>query len=600
MNFDLEIVSSFCDEALDSLSRWEQVCLELSKGESQDLYQELFRLAHNIKGGSRAVGLNSMGDYVHHIEDGITLIRDGQVKLNDQIIALLLESQQHLSEWATEAKANPTFLPNHTSFLEKYKSCFEKKNDFKETNSQEQCEELKKLEQEIDQFYSRPLDEVKPALPQTENQNHSSMDSQSDSNTMGVSPDVLNKSKVNVEKKKILSNETIRISAQKLDQLIQVIGELSIHQTIVWHTRGAQDNSNKIFSNSLQLSQKLTKELYDRALSLRMQPLQSVFQRLERNIIDLSRSLQKSIKVEILGGDVELDKTVIEKIVDPLMHIVRNAVDHGIEEPGERVIDGKDEYGTVSIHARQDTFGVELIIRDDGKGLSAQKIHAKAVEKGLISKDRKISEREIFGLILLPGFSTAEKITDVSGRGVGMDVVKRTLEDLNGSIDINSELGKGTQFTITLPTSVSIIDALLITLAGNNYVVPVGAIEEVINFEEGEIDLSKKMIVHNEHVMPLQELDTLLSAKNSRRQSEKTPKKAILVCRHNSNKIGFLIDKVVGQQQVVIRPLNENISGSFGLLGGTILGNGEPGLIIDLSTLTSHFANEFRRKERVA
>lgn len=590
MNYDMEIVASFCDEALDSLTRWEQVCLELIKNESQDLYQELFRLAHNIKGGSRAVGLTQMGDYVHQVEDGITLIRDGKVKLNVQIIDLLLESHKHLSDWAMEAKSNPDFNPNHFGFLNKFKSFFSERGSVAE-------KELETTPVEVSS--ENPVVTEPPVMMEQNIPFAAETSAQQDSAAENIETHNAAKAPVS-EKKKTLSNETIRISAQKLDQLIQVIGELSIHQTIVWHTRGLQDNNNKIFTNSLQLGQKLTKELYDRALSLRMQPLQSVFQRLERNIMDLSRSMKKSIKVEILGGDVELDKTVIEKIVDPLMHIVRNAVDHGIENPADRIIDDKPEVGTVSIHARQDTFGVELTVRDDGKGLSPQKIHTKAIEKGLIREDRKLTEKEMFGLILLPGFSTAEKITDVSGRGVGMDVVKRTLEDLSGTIEITSEVGKGTQFAITLPTSVSIIDALLITLSGHNYVVPVGAIDEVINFEEGEVDLTKKMIVHNEHVMPLQELDALLASKTSRRPAEKTAKKAILVCKHNSNRIGFLIDRVVGQQQVVIRPLNENINGSFGLLGGTILGNGEPGLIIDLSTLTSHFASEYRRKERVA
>ncbi|MGZ3743741.1 MAG: chemotaxis protein CheA [Pseudobdellovibrionaceae bacterium] len=561
MNFDMEIVTLFCDEALDSLVRWEQVCLELSKNESAELFQELFRLAHNIKGGSRAVGLLQMGDYIHQVEDGITLLRDGKVRLSKKIIDFLLVSHKHLSEWSTEAKTDPQFQPDHSSFLNQFRAIFEGNESVSSSGEGETEIEL------------HP--ESLPEAPTMANTTVS-------------------------EKKKVLSNETIRVSAQKLDQLIQVIGELSIHQTIVWHTRGAQENNNKIFTNSLQLSQKLTKELYDRALSLRMQPLQSVFQRLERNIMDLSRSLEKSVNVEISGGDVEMDKTVIEKIVDPLMHIVRNAVDHGIEHSGDRLLNDKPEVGTVSIQARQDTFGVELTIKDDGKGLSSQNIRAKAIEKGLISESKKLSEKETFGLILLPGFSTAERITDVSGRGVGMDVVKRTLEDLNGSIEILSEVGKGTQFTITLPTSVSIIDALLITLSGHSYVIPVGAIEEVINIEEGKIDLSQKMIVHNDQVLPLQELETLLASKVSRRQTEVTPKKAILVCRYESNKVGFLIDRVAGQQQVVIRPLNENINGSFGLLGGTILGNGEPGLIIDMTALTSHFAKEFRRKERVA
>ena len=284
-----------------------------------------------------------------------------------------------------------------------------------------------------------------------------------------------------------------------------------------------------------------------------------------------------------------------------MTHIVRNAIDHGIEKTEDREKSGKAVGGLIQIIARQDTFGVELVVKDDGKGLAAQKIRQKAIEKGLINENKVLSEKEIYNLIFLPGFSTAEKVTDVSGRGVGMDVVRRTLEDLHGSIVIDSVEGKGTTFTITLPTSVSIIDAMLVKISGHNYVIPVGAIEEVLTFDENDINFKKKMINYKDKVLPIQNLNTLLSSKNRYEKPDgHSQLNTVIICRHGENYLGFLIDKIIEQQQIVIRPLNENISGAFGILGGTILGNGEPGLIVDIPAVTNFYVNESRFKENVA
>lgn len=568
MEFDQEILNCFCDEAIDLLARWEQVCLELAKSPTKEHFEELFRIAHNIKGGSRSVGLIHFGDFVHKVEDGITLLRDGKVIFTDEIMHLLLEAQKNLNDWALTAKIDINFNPDFTDFLNKFSHIVS-----------------------IDRTNNSSLDKntISEAVSQNENRTASSV------------VDIKKNESTDLKSKKTINNETIRISAQKLDQLIQVIGELSIHQSIIWHGRNENSSQSKMYANSLQLSQKLTKELYDRALSLRMQPLQSVFQRLERNISDLSRDLNKEVKVEVAGGEVELDKTVIEKIIDPMTHIVRNAIDHGIEKTEDREKSGKAVGGLIQIIARQDTFGVELVVKDDGKGLAAQKIRQKAIEKGLINENKVLSEKEIYNLIFLPGFSTAEKVTDVSGRGVGMDVVRRTLEDLHGSIVIDSVEGKGTTFTITLPTSVSIIDAMLIKISGHNYVIPVGAIEEVLTFDENDINFKKKMINYKDKVLPIQNLNTLLSSKNRYEKPDgHSQLNTVIICRHGENYLGFLIDKIIEQQQIVIRPLNENISGAFGILGGTILGNGEPGLIVDIPAVTNFYVNESRFKENVA
>ncbi|MFN3696539.1 MAG: chemotaxis protein CheA [Pseudobdellovibrio sp.] len=570
MELDLELVVSFCDEASDLLNRWEQICLQMKKQVNQDAWQEMFRIAHNIKGGSRAVGLTEFGDFIHKIEDGITLLRDGKVATTEAVVISLLKVHEILVDWITQAKLSPDYKPRTEDCLSHFQDLMSGKIPNQEFASSSQViTEMAKDSQVL-----------------VENTTHKTNETISAVNK--------NKSKSST-KSHISANETIRISAQKLDLLIQTIGELSIHQSIAWHTKNQTSADQlKTFINSLQLGQKITKELYEKALSLRMQPLNSVFQRLERNIIDIAQALQKSVTVVLDGGEVELDKTVIEKIIDPLTHIVRNAVDHGIEMPDARAEKGKSTQGQIVISAHQDAFGVVLTIKDDGKGLIAEKILKKAVEKNLVSSENQMSESDILNLIFLPGFSTAEKITDVSGRGVGMDVVSKALHDLQGTIRIESVPDQGTSFIITLPTSVSIIDGMIVSLAGQNYVIPVGAVEEVINSKRYGADSTGSMISLRDQVVPIYDLGQAL--KHTKLQ-DKSERRAMLICRSGKERIAFQVDRVMGQQQIVIRPLNENINGVFGLLGGTILGNGEPGLIIDIPSLTEHYITLTKRKK---
>lgn len=384
----------------------------------------------------------------------------------------------------------------------------------------------------------------------------------------------------------MVHNETIRISAQKLDHILQTIGELSIHQTILFHGRSEVSTANHVFHKSLQLSQKLTRDLYDKAIGLRMQPLESLFQRLERTTVELSRTLKKPLQYNSDGSDVELDKTVVEKIIDPLTHILRNAIDHGIESTEQRKSLGKNETGRITLSAKQDTFGVLITIQDDGKGLDPEKIKAKAIEKGLIKPQQELSTKEAFNLIFQPGFSTAEKVTEVSGRGVGMDVVHKVLEEIGGRIEIESQINQGTKFSIILQTSVNIIEGMMVQLHGQTYVIPINAIDEVINVAGSE---SKR--IHHSAILPIVDLRDLLKIKKQEQEQSHDENMSVVICVHRGIQIGFLVEKILGQHQVVIRPLNENINSSFGILGGTILGNGEPGLILDLATLSDFYLN---------
>jgi two-component system chemotaxis sensor kinase CheA len=554
MEINQEFINCFVDEASDSLNRWEVLCFELSKGAHTAHYQELFRIAHNLKGGSHSVGLSQYGDFVHKVEDGITLLRDEKIELGAQHLDLLLYAQKTLSEWTQELKQNPAWMPSdYHEFLERFRA----------------------------QFFSSKSTENHTATPAP--QIVESVDSPK-SEARGSTPP-----------SRTSSSETIRVAADKLDELIQVIGELSIHQSIVWHTKGSENQ--KLFLNSLQLGQKLTKELYDKALGLRMQPLQQVFQRLERNIFDLSRSLDKSVEVSVSGGDVELDKAVIEKILDPLTHIVRNAVDHGLESAVDRQLMEKSPTGHIEITARKDAFGVEILVKDDGRGLRAERIREKAIDQGLIPTDAELSPQEVYNLILQPGFSTAEKVTDVSGRGVGLDVVHKALQELGGNMVIDSSAHRGTSFSITLPTSVSIIEVLLVEVGEQNYAIPVSSIEEVIS-SDTPISPTETRRIYGGHTLSVRDLETLLERRKS--QTSKSQRKNVLVCAHKGAKIGLLTGKIIGQQPVVIRSLNNNIEGSFGILGGTILGNGEPGLILDLKSLLKKIYREQDTQEKVA
>ncbi|MDH4468961.1 MAG: chemotaxis protein CheA [Bacteriovoracaceae bacterium] len=591
--FEDEMRVIFCDEATDLLLRWESVALELSKKVKIELLQEIFRIAHNLKGGSRAIGLVEFGNFVHKVEDGITLLRDEKVPTSIKCISLLLKAQKILMEWITATKEGTEYTDDTSAFLAEYQSAMKTENEDKQP-------ELV-LDSDMSAPPSQDLFSETPESTESSKVVEIKKISEPPISSDIVATSVKTDEPVKLKNTKTANQESIRVPANKLDELAACIGELSIHQSIMWHLNSDLKIKNKIFLNSLQVGQKLTKELYDRALGLRMQPIQSLFQRLERNILDLSQNLNKTVKVILEGSDVELDKTVLDKMVDPLTHIVRNAIDHGIEKNEERLQKGKDANGTIKISAKQDTSGVVITVSDDGKGLNRSKIISKAVEKKLISHANNMSDEQVLKLILLPGFSTADKITDVSGRGVGMDVVSKAIEELRGKIHIESVENSGSNFNISLPTSVSIIDGLIVKLTDQLYVVPVDSIEEVINLADCEFDNNKSMIYLRDQVIPIQKLASILkhsSESNHPKNNEKNNESGIfLIAKRQQGKVAFLVDAVLGQQQIVVRPLNQNISGLVGIMGGTILGNGEPGLIIDMHTILKNYVAKFEDKE---
>ena len=377
--------------------------------------------------------------------------------------------------------------------------------------------------------------------------------------------------------------QTVKVDTAKLDGLVDLMGELVIAQSLVSSNERILNLKDQKVLRDLSHMSRITSELQRMAMSMRMVQIRQTFQKMIRLVRDLSRKSGKMVELEMSGEDTEIDRTMVEAIYDPLVHMVRNSVDHGIEPREERTRNGKPEEGSVHLRAFHQGGNVVIEIIDDGKGLNKERILEKAIQRGLISPDDNLSDSAIFNLIFQPGFSTAEKITDVSGRGVGMDVVKRAIEKLRGKIEINSKPGQGSTITIRLPLTLAIIDGMIVRLGQNRYILPTVSIHE--SFRPGENDYHTvkgqgEMIKVRENLLPLIRLDQVVDASGS----ASDPMEALVVVVENEGERRcIMVDEVLGKQEVVIKSLGERLKHIRALAGGSILGDGTVGLILDIA-----------------
>ncbi|OLN26699.1 Signal transduction histidine kinase CheA [Desulfovibrio sp. DV] len=376
--------------------------------------------------------------------------------------------------------------------------------------------------------------------------------------------------------------QSLRVDAGKLDDLVNLVGELVIAQARL--TQLASSLAQPALTSVAEEIERLSNELRDNTLGIRMLPIGTTFSRFRRLVRDLSSEMQKSIELVTEGGETELDKTVIEQLNDPLVHLLRNSIDHGIESPAERLAAGKAEAGTITISAEHAGGEVVINIIDDGKGMSAERIRAKAVEKGLLPPETRLTESECFNLIFLPGFSTAEKVTNISGRGVGMDVVKRSMDALRGKIDVQSEPGKGTRITIKLPLTLAIIDGLQIKAGEDQYIIPLSLVEECVELPRDRAEASGRgrTIQLRGEIVPFIRLREAFELDGQPPAIEQ-----IVVTRFEGERAGIAVDQVLGQQQTVIKSLGNYIGSVSGISGATINGDGTMSLILDVPTLVA-------------
>jgi two-component system chemotaxis sensor kinase CheA len=387
-------------------------------------------------------------------------------------------------------------------------------------------------------------------------------------------------------KPETLESGSIRVSIDKIDKLINLVGELVITQSIVAQTVGHYSPEKlSILEEAVAQMDRHARELHERVLTVRMIPVKTLFSRFPRLVRDLAATVGKKVRLEVLGEDTELDKTVIEKIGDPLTHLIRNAIDHGIEADEDRHAAGKPVTGKVRIEAYQRSGNVYIEIADDGKGLDREKIVAKAIQIRRVAPEQVLSDEEVHALIFQPGFSTATKVTEVSGRGVGMDVVKRNVESLGGNITIHSESGKGTRFRIKLPLTLAIMDGQALQVGEQIYILPLVAITESVRPARGSVHRltgGAEVVMIRDRALPVLRLHRLFGV---RPKSDDPTQGLVVIVEYEGRQAALLVDELLGQQQVVIKSLEANFSKVEGVAGATILGDGQVALILDVPGL---------------
>jgi two-component system chemotaxis sensor kinase CheA len=383
---------------------------------------------------------------------------------------------------------------------------------------------------------------------------------------------------------------SVRVDTGRLDEIMNMVGELVLARNRLSNLK--ESLANEDVSKAIANLDVVTADLQNAVMKTRMQPIKKVFGRFPRVVRDLARSLSKEINLEMQGEDTDLDKNLVEALADPLVHLVRNAVDHGIESPDEREAAGKPRQGTVVLAAEQEGDHILLSIEDDGKGMDADVLRRKAVQKGMMDEDSaaRLDDKECYNLIFEAGFSTKEQISDVSGRGVGMDVVKTRIGQLNGSVEIDSELGKGSRLTIRVPLTLAIMPTLMVKLGDQPFALPLGSVSEIFDLDAERTSIvdGQLVVMVRDKALPLFYLREWLV--NGGGQSQEDTINHVVVVHVGSQKVGFVVEQLVGQEEVVIKPLGAFLQGLAGFAGATITGDGRIALILDVPSLMRAYA----------
>lgn len=595
MNFtdDVEIVKEFLAESNDHLEDVESKILELENNpEDVNLINSIFRPIHSMKGSAGFLGLKDIGKVSHELETLLDEARKAKIIITSEIIDILYEGSDILKKLReavankVDSKGASVEMPDYHPLLSKI-SIILGHNQSTVPGKDTQNAPLK----------GKHLGEILLEKGEiNEEQLEMALQEQAQGKRLGeilvekgiTTPETINNALKIQSVVGKASSDTVKVSTEKLDNLVNLVGELVIANALISETLGS--NGNGANKNLSHLS-KIVKDIQDQVMCMRMVPLKSTFQKMARLVRDVSAKVGKKVRLEISGEDTELDKTVIDEIGDPLVHIIRNSIDHGIEPQEERIARGKPADGLVRLNAFHRAGNIVIEIEDDGKGLCKEKLLKKALEKGLVEENASLSDQQIYNLIFAAGFSTAEKVTDVSGRGVGMDVVKKNVERLRGKVELSTVEGKGTKLSIKLPLTLAIIDGMIVQVGPEKYIVPMLSIEESIRPKKEDISTVQQrgeLINVRGDLLPMVRLHNLYNV-----QPKKTnPWEAlIVVVEGEGQRCGILVDDLLGQQQIVIKSLGEQFRNICGISGSAILGDGRIGLILDVGGIMSMALN---------
>lgn len=387
-----------------------------------------------------------------------------------------------------------------------------------------------------------------------------------------------------VQTKKPKISKTVRVDIDRLDNLMNLVSELIIIKTRLEDTDSNNERQNT--GEAIEYLERITTNLHDAVMKVRMVPIERVFNRFPRMVRDLSKELGKDINLIMSGEETEVDRTVIDEIGDPLIHLIRNSIDHGIEEMDKRIENGKSKTGTVKLSAYPDGNNVVIEVEDDGSGINIEKVKNKAISNGVItSKDTQLmDDKEVIQLLFSPGFSTADKISDISGRGVGLDVVKTKIESLGGIVEADTSLGKGTKFVIRLPLTLAIIQALLVVVGSEKYAIPLNSIKEITTVKRTDIRKVQKneVVLYRGSTLPILRLSEILNASETNNHNDED--EVVVIVKKGDKDAGLIIDKLIGQQEIVIKSLGKYLGSIPSISGATVLGNGSIALIVDTNS----------------
>jgi len=595
-----EFREMFFEEAGENLQTLEAGLLHLeTAGDDDELLNGVFRAAHSIKGGAASFGLTDVSGFAHVMEGLLDQIRRHERKITSGIASLLLRATDMLHGLMDAARLEQDLPPGVDALKAELEHARSQPHDGRDAVPQDapalgEAPGLMNTSEVVDDVLVAPeavAEQEAPASAASEPTPgpsgyaelwSASGPDQVVGNGRPAAPDARRRNAENDAQ----ANASIRVSVRKVDSLVDLVGELVISQSIVTQIAQAftPDRLTQL-NEALADVERNTRELQERVMRMRMVPVASVFQRFNRVVRDLATTCGKRVKLVTAGEDTEIDKGMIELLGDPLTHLVRNAVDHGLEPEADRVAAGKPGEGTVSLVARTEGGSVTIDVCDDGKGLDRERIRRKAIERGLLRPEDNPTEEQIFGMIFQPGFSTAATVTDVSGRGVGLDVVKRNVERLNGTLQVESEPGKGSVMRIRLPLTLAILDGLVLSVGAHPFVVPLAGIEESLRptsetvhevLGQGEV-----VIVRGESI-PLLHTSRLLGLPSRLQHSTEG---LVVIAIHQGKRFALLVEEVLGQQQVVIKNLDANYRRIEGTMGATIMGDGRVALILDVAGL---------------
>lgn len=573
-----EIIGEFIVEAEEILEGLDPLFVELEqRGHDLEIINEIFRGMHTLKGAAGFLGFQNVVDVAHRAETILKKLREGEMEISPEITDAILKATDVLRSLISQIKSKEETTQDISSILAVLDSVLSQSPESKKTEEPKKESPKKEEEQKSEEI----VEKVETVKEESTERPTAKVESEP---TIQVQKDK--------EKEKEKEVATLRVDVTRIDKVMDLAGEIVLARNRLLNLASkleikfsGDENVESLIETTAFLD-RVTSDLQLAVMKIRMQPLQKVFVKFPRMVRDLARTLGKDIELEIRGEDTEVDKSVIEHIGDPLVHIIRNSIDHGIEPPKERILKGKPEKGKILIDAYQKGTQIVIDIRDDGRGIDVEAVKAKAITKGLITLEEaeKMSEDAIINLIFLPGFSTKDVSTEVSGRGVGMDVVKSNVAKLNGYVEIFTEKDKGTTFRISLPLTLAIIQSMMIQVGEEVYAIPQSMIEETLRINVSQLKevSGQKVLTIRDRVLPVFILNELLGVYGNTDSN----KKYILVASVGDRRFCIAVDAVLGQEEIVIKTINGIDSEACGIMGATITGDGKVVLILDLALIS--------------